>query len=272
MAVPGEWSLVIVKPDAMERGLAPALRALVESVGLRVTREVERTLTATDIRLLDYRNQRRLTPLQFAVNCQYLTRGPVEVWLVEGPEAIGKALLAKAVARANFGDTDLGNVLHSAEDDAEAAAQAATLFPATVAAAEEVDPETGTAAGTGPAEEADPDRVEFLPLIRDAVRAASDPPPAGPPDWCGVLLHDHNCLSVDATVDRLVKGLPGLQFDDAVRYAIAAKAHGWVEVFAGTPAEAALVNLSLDAQELWVSYRGPVTGAPGPADRPATSR
>jgi nucleoside diphosphate kinase len=243
-AGPAQRSLVMLKPDGLERGLAGTVHEVLARMGLRVVRRVELRLTAADVRRLDHSGLRTGTPLQFAVTCQYLTRGPVEAWLVEGPDAIGRTLVVKSLIRANFGDTDLGNVMHSANDDAEAVAQAAVLFAA------DRFPDS--------AEAADPDRVEYVPLVRRAVRAAGVvPAPIAEPELCGVYLHDHNCLTVDETVAGLMRALPRLGFDDAVHHAIAAKAHGRVEVFAGSVAAAARANLALDGAGLWVTYRAP---------------
>jgi nucleoside diphosphate kinase len=237
-------SLLMLKPDAIERGLEPRIKELVASEGLLVTRQIKRRLTAADVRLLDYRNLRSNTPLQFAVGCQYLTRGPIEAWLVEGPDAIGRALLVKAVVRANFGDTDLANILHSAEDEAELQAQTRVLFSEFESRVSGEDPQV--------------DDVDFVRVIKDAIRVCGTNSPAiGESELCGVLLHDHNCLSVDDTVARLIRALQNISFTTAVRHAIAAKIHGKTEVFAGSLGDASRINLALDEQELWVSYRAP---------------
>lgn len=129
-----ERTLIIVKPDGVQRGLISEILGRLERRGLR--------LVGLRMMLID----RALAERHYAVHqgkffydelVNYITSGPVAVAVVEGPDAIrivramvGATRPAEAAAgtiRGDFGVTGLRNLIH-ASDGPDTAAYEMDLF------------------------------------------------------------------------------------------------------------------------------------------------
>ena len=134
MAVAAERTLIILKPDAVQRGLIGEVIGRLERRGLRIValelRQIERELAER------HYGEHQGKPF-YAGLVDYITSGPVVTMIVEGPGAIAvvrstvgatnPAAAAPGTIRADFGLTIGRNLIH-ASDGPESAAREAALF------------------------------------------------------------------------------------------------------------------------------------------------
>lgn len=255
-------SLLLLKPDAFERDLVEDIAGLVASAGLTIEGRVRRTIDADVLLRLDHDCDRHRNPVTFLLNQRYLTRRPVEAWRVQGPDAVARALVVKALARQAFGESDLGNVVHAPGDQAEAVHQLDVLFP------------RGPDRGAPRERHGDPLALDpgFAALVYgalDRVDSLDGPPPSGDAALCGVILHDDGFLSADEVVAALER-VPDASVEARVGWVYAAKRFGAVEVAACSLGEAARVGYGLNDAGLEITLRaaaglGPLPGADGRA-------
>jgi len=132
--VAGERTLIIVKPDAVQRGLVGEVIARLERRGLRIVglelRQIERELA-------ERHYAEHLGKPFYAGLVDYITSGPVVTMVLEGPNAIAvvratvgatnPAAAAPGTIRADFGLTIGRNLIH-ASDGPESAAREVELF------------------------------------------------------------------------------------------------------------------------------------------------
>ena len=130
----GERTLIIVKPDAVQRGLVGEVIARLERRGLRIVglelRQIERELA-------ERHYAEHLGKPFYAGLVDYITSGPVVTMVLEGPGAIAvvratvgatnPAAAAPGTIRADLGLTIGRNLIH-ASDGAESAAREVELF------------------------------------------------------------------------------------------------------------------------------------------------
>lgn len=130
----GERTLVLCKPDAVERGLAGEVIARIERKGLRIA--------ALELRLIDeataqrHYAEHRDKPF-FGDLVSFITRGPVVAMVVEGPEAwkVVRALMGATNPRDAAPGTIRGdlavelteNLVHGS-DSAESAEREIEIF------------------------------------------------------------------------------------------------------------------------------------------------
>lgn len=124
-----EQTLVLIKPDAVERGLIGEILAVYERAGLQV------------VRLVMHQASRELASRHYAAHigrpyydglCVYITRGPLVAAVLAGTGAIGQvrdlngatdpAKAAAGTIRARFGISLSENCVH-ASDSPETASQ-----------------------------------------------------------------------------------------------------------------------------------------------------
>ena len=132
-------TLVIVKPDAMERGLAGEILGRLERKGLRLVAAELRTLTDEVARR--HYAEHEAKPF-FADLVTFITRGPVLVVVVEGPDeetfAVVRSLMgatdpkraAPGTIRGDLAVELTENLVHGSDSPDSARREIALFFPA----------------------------------------------------------------------------------------------------------------------------------------------
>jgi nucleoside-diphosphate kinase len=132
-----ERTLVICKPDAVERGLVGAIVGRLEGRGL--------ALAAAELRIVDrataeeHYAEHEAKPF-FADLVQFITRGPALLMVVEGPEGtvamvrrmMGATKPVEADAgtiRGDFATTTTENLVHGSDSTESAQREIALFFP-----------------------------------------------------------------------------------------------------------------------------------------------
>lgn len=129
-----ERTLVIVKPDGVQRGLAGEVLSRLERRGLRIVglelRQIERDLAER------HYGEHQGKPF-YAGLVDFITSGPVVTMVLEGPDAIAvvrstvgvtnPAAAAPGTIRADFGLTIGRNLIH-ASDSVDSASREVALF------------------------------------------------------------------------------------------------------------------------------------------------
>ncbi len=132
-----ERTLVICKPDAVERGLAGEIVARLEHKGLRLVAAELRSIDADTAAEL-YRDHREKEFFEDLVS--FVTRSPAVVAVVEGPQdtwKVARALMgatsareaAPGTIRGDFGIGTTENLVHGSDSADSAAREIALFFP-----------------------------------------------------------------------------------------------------------------------------------------------
>jgi nucleoside-diphosphate kinase len=131
-----ERTLVLVKPDGVDRGLVGEVIRRIEAKGLRLAALELRTLTA-DVAETHYAEHRE-KPF-FGDLVSFITSGPLVAMVVEGPRAIeafrqlaGATDPVKANTgsiRGDFATEVQNNVVHGSDSPESAAREIALFFP-----------------------------------------------------------------------------------------------------------------------------------------------
>jgi nucleoside-diphosphate kinase len=130
-------TLVIAKPDAVERGLSGEIISRLERKGLRLVAAELRTLTAEVARA--HFEEHDGKPF-FGELVEFITRSPVLVMVAEGPDAtykivrtlMGATNPVEAAPGTIRGDlaTEMGeNLVHGSDSEESAAREIALFFP-----------------------------------------------------------------------------------------------------------------------------------------------
>lgn len=130
-------SLVIAKPDAVERGLSGEIVARLERKGLRVVAADLRTITAAVAE--QHYAEHRDKPF-FAELVTFITRSPALVMVVEGPEATYKVVrnlmgatdpveAAPGTIRGDFAVEMGENLVHGSDSPESAVREIGLFFP-----------------------------------------------------------------------------------------------------------------------------------------------
>ncbi len=133
-----EQTLVLIKPDGVQRGLVGEVLARVERKGLTLAALELRTVTA-EVAAEHYAEHAE-RPF-FASLLEFITSGPIVAAVVEGPRAIsafrqlagGTDPVEKAVPgtiRGDFGLETQFNIVHGSDSPESAAREIALWFPA----------------------------------------------------------------------------------------------------------------------------------------------
>ena len=131
-------TLVLLKPDAVERGLIGAITSRFETKGLRVAAMELRTLDA-DILARHY--EEHVGKGFYSELVTFMARGPVVAMAVEGPEdtwEIVRAMMgatnprtaAPGTIRGDFGTLFTENLVHGSDSAESAARELGIFFPA----------------------------------------------------------------------------------------------------------------------------------------------
>ncbi len=129
-----ERTLVIVKPDGVQRGLAGAIIGRLERRGLKI---VALELRQIDRELAERHYGEHVGKPFYAGLVDYITSSPVVLMVLEGPDAIAivratvgatnPAAAAAGTIRADYGLSIGRNLIH-ASDGAESAAREVALY------------------------------------------------------------------------------------------------------------------------------------------------
>ena len=131
-------TLVLLKPDAVERGLIGAITSRFETKGLRVAAMELRTLDA-DILARHY--EEHVGKGFYSELVTFMARGPVVAMAVEGPEdtwEIVRAMMgttnprtaAPGTIRGDYGTMFTENLVHGSDSAESAARELGIFFPA----------------------------------------------------------------------------------------------------------------------------------------------
>ena len=137
MSLEVDRTLVIVKPDGVERGLAGEILSRLERKGLRVVAAELRTITK-EIAQRHYAEHSE-RPF-FSDLVTFITRSPSLVMVVEGPKdtyamvrlmmgTTNPAEAAPGTIRGDFGTETAENLVHGSDSAESAAREIALFFP-----------------------------------------------------------------------------------------------------------------------------------------------
>jgi len=131
-------TLVLLKPDAVERGLVGAIISRFENKGLRLAAMELRTLDAA---ILERHYEEHVGKRFYGELVQFMARGPVVAMAIEGPEdtweivrtmmgATNPAKSAPGTIRGDFGTLFTENLVHGSDSAESAARELGIFFPA----------------------------------------------------------------------------------------------------------------------------------------------
>ena len=131
-------TLVLLKPDAVERGLVGAITTRFENKGLRLVGMELRTL---DKAILERHYEEHVGKGFYAELVEFMSRGPVVAMAIEGPEdtweivrtmmgATNPAKSAPGTIRGEFGTLFTENLVHGSDSAESAARELGIFFPA----------------------------------------------------------------------------------------------------------------------------------------------
>ena len=131
-------TLVLLKPDAVERGLVGAITSRFENKGLRLVGMELRTL---DKAILERHYEEHVGKGFYGELVEFMSRGPVVAMALEGPEdtweivrammgATNPAKSAPGTIRGDFGTLFTENLVHGSDSAESAARELGIFFPA----------------------------------------------------------------------------------------------------------------------------------------------
>jgi nucleoside-diphosphate kinase len=131
-------TLVLLKPDAVERGLVGAITSRFENKGLRL---VGMELRSLDKAILERHYEEHVGKGFYAELVEFMSRGPVVAMALEGPEdtweivrammgATNPAKSAPGTIRGDFGTLFTENLVHGSDSAESAARELGIFFPA----------------------------------------------------------------------------------------------------------------------------------------------
>jgi nucleoside-diphosphate kinase len=131
-------TLVLLKPDAVERGLVGAITSRFENKGLRMVGMELRTL---DKAILERHYEEHVGKGFYGELVEFMSRGPVVAMALEGPEdtweivrtmmgATNPAKSAPGTIRGDFGTLFTENLVHGSDSAESAARELGIFFPA----------------------------------------------------------------------------------------------------------------------------------------------
>ncbi|VEI12703.1 nucleoside-diphosphate kinase [Trueperella bialowiezensis] len=134
-----QQTLILVKPDGVQRGLVGEILRRIESKGYRITRM--RMLTATDEQLASHYHEHTAKPF-YPGMAEYMKSGPIVAAVVEGNRVIeGVRSLSGATDPTSaapgtirgdlgrdWGDGQIRNLIHSSDGEESAAHEIGVWF------------------------------------------------------------------------------------------------------------------------------------------------
>ena len=130
-------TLVLLKPDAVERGLVGSILSRFETKGLKIVAMELRTLNAA---ILERHYEEHKGKGFYAELVSFMSRGPVVALVVEGPEDTWEILrnmmgatnprnAAPGTIRGDYGTLFTENLIHGSDSAASAAREIGIFFP-----------------------------------------------------------------------------------------------------------------------------------------------
>jgi nucleoside-diphosphate kinase len=130
-------TLVLLKPDAVERQLVGAILSRFETKGLKLVALELRTL---DVAILERHYEEHKGKGFYAELVAFMSRGPVVALVVEGPEdtweivrsmmgATNPRAAAPGTIRGDYGTLFTENLVHGSDSAASAAREISIFFP-----------------------------------------------------------------------------------------------------------------------------------------------
>lgn len=130
-------TLVLLKPDAVERQLVGSIVSRFETKGLKIVAMELRTLDAA---ILERHYEEHKGKGFYAELVSFMSRGPVVVMVVEGPEDTWEILrnmmgatnprnAAPGTIRGDYGTLFTENLIHGSDSAASAAREIGIFFP-----------------------------------------------------------------------------------------------------------------------------------------------
>ena len=130
-------TLVLLKPDAVERQLVGSIVSRFETKGLKIVAMELRTLDAA---ILERHYEEHKGKGFYAELVSFMSRGPVVALVVEGPEDTWKILrnmmgvtnprnAAPGTIRGDYGTLFTENLIHGSDSAASAAREIGIFFP-----------------------------------------------------------------------------------------------------------------------------------------------
>jgi nucleoside-diphosphate kinase len=130
-------TLVLLKPDAVERQLVGSIVSRFETKGLKIVAMELRTL---DVAILERHYEEHKGKGFYAELVSFMSRGPVVALVVEGPEDTWEILrnmmgatnprnAAPGTIRGDYGTLFTENLIHGSDSAASAAREIGIFFP-----------------------------------------------------------------------------------------------------------------------------------------------
>ena len=119
-------TLVLLKPDAVERGLVGQILGRFEAKNLKVVALDLRTLDADT---LARHYEEHVGKGFYADLVEFMSRGPVVALVVEGPEETNPRKAAPGTIRGDLGILFTENLVHGSDSLASAAREIGIFFP-----------------------------------------------------------------------------------------------------------------------------------------------
>jgi nucleoside diphosphate kinase len=111
-----QYCFGILKPDAIEAGIAPDIRQAIGAAGLRVTYDQPNV----QLEVADVITIWTIASPYTSRTVPYMTSGPVDLFIVEGAEASDRMLGIKRDFRSRYpSENPVVSVMHSTDHDAE---------------------------------------------------------------------------------------------------------------------------------------------------------
>jgi nucleoside-diphosphate kinase len=130
-------TLVLLKPDAVERGLVGSILSRFETKGLKIVAMELRTLDAA---ILERHYEEHKGKGFYPELVAFMSRGPVVALVVKGPEDVWEVLrtmmgatnpkaAAPGTIRGDYGTMFTENLIHGSDSAASAAREIGIFFP-----------------------------------------------------------------------------------------------------------------------------------------------
>ncbi|MFF7992023.1 hypothetical protein ACFZDG_19780 [Kitasatospora xanthocidica] len=265
-----EHSLFLIKPDGVERQLQQVVVEAAREAGLTVLCRHELLLGEEEIVQAWADTRRTEHPLEHLSLDLWYGGRPMEVLLVEGPDALARANRVKAAVRAGYRLGPFGNVVHCPDHTGEFELQLSVFGRGCATCSARVATDFGDYTGVPQAYPPGtllPDAWRDLDRLRELAQPWWDDPascfwrptypepyraeePAGPREWALYITASPNQLSFDNLAGALLTALPGIGFAHALELIVSALHHRDFTLAVGTLAECERYRDALMAQGL----------------------
>lgn len=121
-------SILLLKPDAVDRQLQPFIESTLSVEGLSISRRILFTLSLEDLIDLYPCNRSAAYPITYVFRYALLANRPAEAWIVTGADAINRLVPIKHQLRRRFQVSHINNTLHSPDSPTEFLRQVLRFF------------------------------------------------------------------------------------------------------------------------------------------------